>query len=141
LYAKVAAIKIGLQHFLHLWLSLLQRVQRFSFFRFSTTSSLSPSYAFFQSVCSSFTLLLFLFLTVLFCGASHRHDPFAALLSGRFFIFGLQPWSDSSGLRLGGGAWGVVSDFDNFPLSRSFSSCLPTFVKISIYCSLMANEK
>jgi len=45
LYAKVAATKIGLRYFLHVWLSMLQRVQRFSFFRFSTTSFLIPSCA------------------------------------------------------------------------------------------------
>jgi len=142
LYAKVAATKIGLRHFLQVWLSMLQRVQRFSFFRFSTTSSLIPSCAFIQSVCSSFATVLFLFLAGLFQGAFHREDPFPALLSDPFLSYlVLQPQSNSSRFRLGGGASRVVRDFVNFPLSRSSSSCLPTFLKISIQSSSVANEK
>jgi len=34
LYAKVAATRIGLPHFLQVWLAMLQRVHRFSFFVF-----------------------------------------------------------------------------------------------------------
>ena len=138
----VAAIKIGLRHFLLVWLSMLQRVQHFSFFRFSTTSSLIPSYAFFQWVCSSFARVLFLFFVVLFRSAFHREGPFPALLSDPLFSYlVLKPLSGSSRFRLGGGACGVVRDFVNFPLSRSSSSCLPTFLKISIHSSSVANEK
>jgi len=87
LYAKVAATRIGLPHFLQVWLAMLQRVHRFSFFRFSTTSSLIPSCAFFQSVCSSFATVLFLFLAVLFRGAFHWEGPFPALLSYPLFSY------------------------------------------------------
>jgi len=85
LYAKVAATKISIRHFLPVWLSMLQRMQRFSFFRFSTTYSLIPLCAFFQSVCSSFTTVWFLFFAVLFRGAFHPEDPFLALLSDPLF--------------------------------------------------------
>jgi len=121
---------------------MLQRVQRFSFFRFSTPSSLIPSCAFSQSVCSSFAIVLFLFLAVLFPGAFHRDDPFLALLSDPFFSYlVLKPLSDSSRFRLEAGACRVVRDLVHFPLSRSSSSCLPTFLKISIHSSWVANEK
>jgi len=130
LYAKVAATKIGLRHFVQVWLSMLQRVQRSSFFRFSTTSYLIPSCAFFQSVCSSFTTVLFLFLAVLFPGAFYREDPFPVLLSDPFLSYlVLKPLSDSSRFRLGGGACGVVTDLVNFPLSRSSSCAYPLFLK------------
>ena len=96
LYAKVAATKIGLQHFLLIWLSMLQGVQRFSFFRFSTTSSLIPSCAFFQWVCLSFATVLFLFPAVLFRGAFHCDGPFPALLSDALFSYlVLKPLSGS----------------------------------------------
>jgi len=117
-------------------------VQRFSFFHLSTTSSLILSCAFFQSVCSSFATVLFLFLAVVFCGVFHRDGPFPALLSNPLFSYlVLKPLSGSSRFRLGGGACGVVRDFVNFPLSRSSSYCLPTFLKISIYSSSVANAK
>jgi len=145
LYAKVAATKIGLRHFFQVWLSMLQRVQRFSFFRFSTTSSLIPSCAFFHSVCSSFVAVLVLFFVRLFLGDFHRDDPFPALLSDPFFSYlVLKPLSDSSRFRLGGGVCGVVRDFHqvvNFPLSRSSSSCRPTFLKISMHSSSVTNQK
>jgi len=140
--AKVVATKIGLRHFLQVWLSMLQRVQRFSFFRFSTTLSLIPSCAFFQSVCSSFAAVLYLILLVLFHEAFHLDDPFPALLSDPCLSYlVLKPLSDSSRFRLGEGACGVVRDFVNLPLSRSSSSCLPTFLKISIHSLSVANEK
>jgi len=65
------------------------------------------------------------------------------IVQSPFFIFGmiLQRLSGSSRFRLGGGACGVVRDFVNFPLSRSSSSCLPTFLKISIYSSSVVNAK
>jgi len=142
LYEKVAATKIGLRHFLQVWLSMLQGVQPFSFFRFSTTSSLIPSCACFQLVCSSCATVLFLFLGVLFLGAFPRDGPFPAVFSDPLFWYlVLNPLSGSSHFRFGGGACRIVRDFFNFPLSRSFSSCLPTFLKISIHSSSVANEK
>jgi len=112
------------------------------FFFFSTTSSLIPLCAVFQSLCSSFATVLFLFLAVLFRGAFHREDHFPALLSTPFLSYlVLKPLSESSPFPLGGGACGVVRDLLNFPLSRSSSSCIPTFLKISIYSSSVANEK
>jgi len=142
LYGKVTATNIGLQHCLQVWLSILQLVQRFSFFPFSTTLSLILSWAFFQSVCSSFAVFVFLFFPVLFRGVFHRDDPFMALLSDPFLsYFVLKPSSDSSRFRLGGGTSGVVRDFVNFPLSRSSSSYLLTFLKISIHSLSVANAK
>jgi len=142
LYEKVTATNIGLRHCLQVWLSILQRVQRFSFFRFSTTSSLVLSWSFFQSVCSSFAVFVFLFFAVLFRGVFHRDDPFLALLSDPFFsYFVLKPLSDSSRFRLGGAACGVVRDLVNFPLSRSSSSYLLTFLKIFIHSLSVANPK
>jgi len=141
LYAKVPATKIGLRHFLLVWFFMLQRVPRFSFLPFSTTSSLIPSCAFFQSVCLSFAIVLFLFFAVLFRGAFHQEGPFPALLSDPLFSYlVMKPLADSSRFRLEGGVCGVISDFVNFPLSRSSPSCLPTFLKISIHSSLGANE-
>jgi len=131
LYAKVLATKIGLRHFPQVWLSMLQRVQWFSFFRFSTTSSLIPSCAFFESVCSSCAAVSILFFPVLCRGAFHLDHPFPALLSHHLFSYLLlKPWSGCSRFRLGGGACRVVRDFVTFPLSRSSTSCLPTFLKI-----------
>jgi len=141
LYAMVAATKIGLRHFLQVWLSMLQRVQHFSFFGFSTTSSLIPSCAFFQSVCSCIPTVLFLFFALLFRGVFHSEGPFPALLSDPLFSYlVLKPLSGSSRFRLGQGACGVVRDFVNFSLSRGSSSCLPPFLKISIHSSLVAKE-
>jgi len=134
--------RLAYRIFLKVWLSMLQPVQRFSLFRFSTTLSLMPSHAFFQSVFSSFAAVLFLFFAVLFQGAFHRDCSFPPLWSIAFLsCFVLKPSSNSSHFHLGGSACGVVRDLVNFPLSRSSSSCVPTFLKISIYSSWVANEK
>jgi len=82
------------------------------------------------------------FFVVLFRGVFHWDDPFLALLSDPFFsYFVLKPLSDSSRFPLGGSACGVLRDLVNFPFSSSSSSCLPTFPKISIQSSSVANEK
>ena len=134
LYTKVAATKIGLRHFLQVWLSMLQHVQRFSFFCFSTNSSLIPLWAFFQWVCSSFDS--FLFFTGLVQEDFHLDPPFPCLLAFPFLsTLVLNPFSGSSRFRLGRGASGVVRDLVNFSHSVSSSSYLPTLLKISIHSS------
>ena len=115
---------------------MLQRVQRFSFFRFSTTSSLIPSWAFVQSVCSSFEVVSFFIFAGLVREDFHWDPRLVGLFTVPFLSpLVLNPFSGSSRFRLGGGVCGVVWDFVIFPHSVSSSSCLPTLLKISIHYS------
>ena len=137
----MVATTIGFRHFLQVWLSRVQRVHCFSLFLYSTTSSAIPSWAFFQSVCSSLELLLFRFAVVVREDFHQEVLSFRGLFSFFFSNFVLNPFSDPSRLRFGAGLCGVDMDFDSFPRSRSSSSCLPTSRKVSIQWSSSLNLK
>jgi len=85
--------------------------------------------------------IVFIFGSVFSRSFPSRRSLSSFIVRSPFSYLVLKPLSGSSRFRLGPGACGFVRDFVNFSLSRGSSSCLPTFLKIFIHSSLVANEK
>jgi len=96
--------------------------------------------SFFIVICSALELFPVHFVLVVH-EDSHQDVLSFRGLSLFFSKFVLNPCSDPSCLRFRARLCGIDMEFDNFPRSRSSSSCHPTSRKVSLTWSSLSNLK